>query len=479
MTNPTPRDSAQLPPLRKLTEDELSTLHDNPNTSDVEQLVYDYAREALRAQAASVVPVAWWRISYVDEQGDGDADVNVGARHPSELGLSDNGFPWEPLYAGAPPAPVSVQDEALVEKLAKRTCEANADAARFTIALQPLRASLDPDDWMGPITMHGYIDAVLAGGSPLQQHPAPSPVQAVIQVGCENIHPETEACSICEPAQAVDAVSLRFRKKPVVIEASQWFKNGDHPLDYSRTHQCLENGQLRDFQPQERQANEWEGDVVRYYRTPSLDGKQACKHCGKIMHEHGWIDTLEGGHIVCPGDWIITGVAGEHYPCKPDIFAKTYEPAELATAGESALIADRDALRAEVAKLMRVAPQASRQPQAQQGGAAPLELKVCHSQNASQTPQTDLSLMAAPQEWSPAYTRGPSRQSAPVTAVPAMVPLTEEQMVSAVRPLCNTDQVAERLVAVSVDEYRAIEAAIAKINGLTVGDGAQPIKGTP
>ena len=88
-------------------------------------------------------------------------------------------------------------------------------------------------------------------------------------------------------------------------------------------------------------------------------------------------------------------------------------------------------------------------------------------------------LQAASVEWSPAYTRGPARQSAPVAAVPAMVPLTEEHMVSAVRPLCNTDQVAERLVAVSVDEYRAIEAAIAKINGLTVGDGAQPIKGTP
>lgn len=44
------------------------------------------------------------------------------------------------------------------------------------------------------------------------------------------------------------------------------------------------------------------------------------------MHDHGWIDTLEGGHIVCPGDFIITGVKGERYPCKPDIFAATYEP---------------------------------------------------------------------------------------------------------------------------------------------------------
>ena len=42
----------------------------------------------------------------------------------------------------------------------------------------------------------------------------------------------------------------------------------------------------------------------------------------------GWIDTLEGGHIVCPGDWIITGIKKEKYPCKPDVFAATYEPAE-------------------------------------------------------------------------------------------------------------------------------------------------------
>ena len=43
------------------------------------------------------------------------------------------------------------------------------------------------------------------------------------------------------------------------------------------------------------------------------------------MNEHGWIDTKEGGYNVCPGDWIITGVKGERYPCKPDIFAITYD----------------------------------------------------------------------------------------------------------------------------------------------------------
>lgn len=37
------------------------------------------------------------------------------------------------------------------------------------------------------------------------------------------------------------------------------------------------------------------------------------------------IETLEGTMIAQPGDWIIRGVAGEYYPCKPDIFAQTYE----------------------------------------------------------------------------------------------------------------------------------------------------------
>lgn len=40
------------------------------------------------------------------------------------------------------------------------------------------------------------------------------------------------------------------------------------------------------------------------------------------------IHTLEGDHRAAVGDWIITGVKGEQYPCKPDIFDKTYEPVE-------------------------------------------------------------------------------------------------------------------------------------------------------
>ena len=40
------------------------------------------------------------------------------------------------------------------------------------------------------------------------------------------------------------------------------------------------------------------------------------------------IKTLEGDHLASKGDWIIQGVHGELYPCKPDIFAATYDPVE-------------------------------------------------------------------------------------------------------------------------------------------------------
>ena len=120
---------------------------------------------------------------------------------------------------------------------------------------------------------------------------------------------------------------MQFRKKSVVVEASQWFKNGDHPLDYSKDHEGLENGEMRTFTAQERKEKAWEGDIVRYFRRPDFAGEVPCDVCGKPMNDHGWIDTLEMGHRVCPGDWIITGVKGELYPCKPDIFEATYEHA--------------------------------------------------------------------------------------------------------------------------------------------------------
>ncbi len=103
-----------------------------------------------------------------------------------------------------------------------------------------------------------------------------------------------------------------FRKKPVIVEATQWHKNGDHPEDR--------------WSPEGVIPEDWEGRVVRYFRRPNVSGESTCRHCAVRMHDHGWIDTLEGGHIVCPGDWIITGISGERYPCKPDIFHATYDP---------------------------------------------------------------------------------------------------------------------------------------------------------
>jgi len=110
---------------------------------------------------------------------------------------------------------------------------------------------------------------------------------------------------------------MKYQKKPIVIEATQWSKNGDHPEDACEM-----------IWPTGRPGFRSEGKVVRRHRNPNINGQDACKHCGRILHDHGWIDTLEGGHIVCPGDWIITGVQGERYPCKPDIFEATYEAVE-------------------------------------------------------------------------------------------------------------------------------------------------------
>lgn len=91
----------------------------------------------------------------------------------------------------------------------------------------------------------------------------------------------------------------KYVKKPIAVEARQWFKNGDHP-----------------------------GMVVPYQLPPRRAHQAECRVCGQDLSKHGWIEMLEGGHIVCPGDWIIAGVRGERYPCKPEIFAATYDLAE-------------------------------------------------------------------------------------------------------------------------------------------------------
>jgi len=83
----------------------------------------------------------------------------------------------------------------------------------------------------------------------------------------------------------------KYRKIPVVVEAEPFFGQGD-------------------------------AGVVDMF----IDKEdRICDDCGKRIDLHGIVRTLEGNHIVCPGDWIITGIENERYPCKPRIFAKTYE----------------------------------------------------------------------------------------------------------------------------------------------------------
>ena len=78
----------------------------------------------------------------------------------------------------------------------------------------------------------------------------------------------------------------KFRKKPVVIEAEQF------TITSKLNHM---------------------NDLSVYEDATSSTGYS--------------IDTLEGKHEVTINDWIITGVKGEKYPCKPDIFELTYDPA--------------------------------------------------------------------------------------------------------------------------------------------------------
>ena len=56
----------------------------------------------------------------------------------------------------------------------------------------------------------------------------------------------------------------KFRKKPIVIDATQWFRNGDHPEDMVRV---LKGG------------TESEGLIVRYYRHPEIEGVSRCANC--------------------------------------------------------------------------------------------------------------------------------------------------------------------------------------------------------
>lgn len=92
----------------------------------------------------------------------------------------------------------------------------------------------------------------------------------------------------------------KFKKKPVVIEARQL--NGATLFEI-----------IKWVDAEGGKTGEWCWDV---------DEDQF------IVERYFNIETLEGVMKATEGDWIIKGVSGEFYPCKPDIFEITYEPAE-------------------------------------------------------------------------------------------------------------------------------------------------------
>lgn len=103
---------------------------------------------------------------------------------------------------------------------------------------------------------------------------------------------------------------MYYKKKPVIIQASQWFPPEDDRHDAS----MLSNRQGHLVDPPDYLQ---EGDLFAspQINTPGFPSSY-------------FVKTLEGNMKVSPGDFIITGVKGEKYPCKPDIFEMTYEPCE-------------------------------------------------------------------------------------------------------------------------------------------------------
>lgn len=110
----------------------------------------------------------------------------------------------------------------------------------------------------------------------------------------------------------------KYRKKPVVVEAEQWEPGKDVagvvPMFYC--HGLARSENRRDHY-----------DCRAEY--PVSHPYECCDNCKFVLRYRkptfGQIETLEGTLAVSSGDWIITGVHGEKYPCKPDIFEKTYE----------------------------------------------------------------------------------------------------------------------------------------------------------
>ena len=102
----------------------------------------------------------------------------------------------------------------------------------------------------------------------------------------------------------------RFTKRPVTIEAMQL--TGD-TAQWHDIYLWVEANTLGSFEPL---------DVIEGRKPYPPSGVSIDPRDGRLI-----ISTLEGLHWADEGDWIIRGVQGEFYPCKPDIFAQTYQPA--------------------------------------------------------------------------------------------------------------------------------------------------------
>ena len=119
---------------------------------------------------------------------------------------------------------------------------------------------------------------------------------------------------------------MKFKRKQRTVEATQWFKNGDHPED-----KCVLLTASGALDLPKGTTFLSEGRVVRYFRTPFINGESKCINstpCPHKMSDHGWIDSPGGGFIVCPGDWIITGLLGEYYPLSEYKFKLLYKKIE-------------------------------------------------------------------------------------------------------------------------------------------------------
>lgn len=89
---------------------------------------------------------------------------------------------------------------------------------------------------------------------------------------------------------------IRYRKKPLIVDAWQSFDNAGMETTF------------------------WPGWILNAMRDDVIFDFNGATY----------IRTLEGDMLVSNGDWIIRGINGELYPCKPDIFEKTYEPVPIA-----------------------------------------------------------------------------------------------------------------------------------------------------